>query len=65
LEEYESRSSRDAETEAEFDRSDSGSSHVDDISLGKVIASEIDIERENESNDDFLWEDMRNYVGQR
>jgi hypothetical protein len=33
--------------------------------LGEVIASEIDIEGENESNEDILWEDMSNYVGQR
>jgi hypothetical protein len=33
--------------------------------LGEVIASEIDIEGENESNEDFLWEDMSSYVGQR
>jgi hypothetical protein len=65
LEEYESQISSDSESEAEFDTSDSGSSHVDDTALGEVIASEIDIEGENESNEDILWEDMSNYVGQR
>jgi hypothetical protein len=64
LEEYKSQIRSNSETEAEFDSSDSGLSHVDDIALGEVTVSEIDIERENESNEDFLWEDMSNYVGQ-
>jgi hypothetical protein len=54
LEEYKSQICSDSETEAEFDSSDSGSSHVDDIAEGEVIASEIDIEGENERNEDFV-----------
>jgi hypothetical protein len=64
LEEYQSQISSDSETEAKFDSSDSGWSHVDDIAFSGV-ASKIDIEGENESNEDFLWEDKSNYVGQR
>lgn len=37
----------------------------DDIALGEVIASEIDIEGESGYSEGFLWEDMGNYVGQR
>jgi hypothetical protein len=33
--------------------------------LGEVTVSEIDIKRENESNEDFLWENTGNYAGQR
>jgi hypothetical protein len=47
LVEYKSQISSDLETKAGFDSSDSGSSHVDDIALGEVIANEIDIEGEN------------------
>jgi hypothetical protein len=65
LEEYESQISNDSETEAEFESSDGGPSHVDDIALGEVTVSEIDIEGENESNEDILQEVMGNYVGQR
>jgi hypothetical protein len=65
LEDYLSQTSSNSETEAEFDSSDSGSSHVNDTALGEVTAGEIDIKGENESNEDFLWKDMSNYVGQR
>jgi hypothetical protein len=49
---------------AKFDSSDSGLRHFDDTPLGNVTASETDIE-EDESNEDFLWENMDNYVRQR
>jgi hypothetical protein len=39
--------------EDEFDTSDSGSSHVDDIALGEVTVSETDIEAEDEKTDGF------------
>jgi hypothetical protein len=65
LEEYQSQISSDLETEAKFDSSDSGLSHVDDNAFSEVVASKTDIEGENGSNEDFLWEDKSNYVGQR
>jgi hypothetical protein len=62
LEEYEGEVLSNSESKAELDSRDSGSSHVDDILLGEVTASEIDIEGENEYNEDFLWEHVGNYV---
>jgi hypothetical protein len=55
LEKYKSQISNDSENEAKFDSSDSGLSHADDIALGEVTTSEIDIEEKNESNEGFLW----------
>jgi hypothetical protein len=45
--EYKGQIGSDSESEAEIVSSDSGSIRVDDIALGKVIASETDIEGED------------------
>jgi hypothetical protein len=42
LVEYEGQISSDSEIDGEFDTSDSGSSHIDDIALGEEIVSERD-----------------------
>jgi hypothetical protein len=54
--------SNDSEVEAKLVSIDNGSSHVDGITLGEVTVSEIDVEEEDESNKDFLWENMSNYA---
>jgi hypothetical protein len=64
LVEYEGQISSDSEIDGEFDTSDNGSSHVDDIALGEATVSEIDIEAE-ERTEGFCWENMDNYVKQR
>jgi hypothetical protein len=52
---YESQISTDSKTEAEFDSSDCGSSHVDHTALGEVTVSENGTEGENKGNEHFLW----------
>jgi hypothetical protein len=60
LEENEGKFSSDSGCEAEFVSSDTGSCHVDDTALGKIIASQIDTKGENECK-----ENMGNYIEQR
>jgi hypothetical protein len=54
LEEYEGQINGDSECEAKFDSSDGGWSHNDDTALGEVVASETNIEGENECNEDYV-----------
>jgi hypothetical protein len=65
LVEYEGQIRSDSKIDGEFDTSDSGSSHIDDIALGEAIVSEIDIEAEEERTEGFWWENMDNCVKQR
>jgi hypothetical protein len=65
FEDYEGQISSDSEIEAKFYSIDSGLSHVDVIALGEVTVGEIDIKGEDERNEDFLWENISNYVGKR
>jgi hypothetical protein len=65
LVEYEGQISSDLEIDGKIDNSDSGSRHVDDITLGEAKVSEIDIEVEEDRNAGYQWESMDNYVRQR
>jgi hypothetical protein len=64
LEKYEGHVDSNMEIVAIFDNSDSGLRHFDDTPLGNITVSETDV-REDERNENFLWKNTDNYVGQK